>query len=108
MCILHGSKDISLCQQMKMLETDKVGAGTFGHPVEGTGERCTRNWKLPWIENLTHTVDISNLMTGGYFDILGKNGREVYEFNNSAASCSRSSFYALYESHVCPLSFVVW
>ena len=33
MCRLHGSKDILLCQHMTMLETDKVGAGTYGHPV---------------------------------------------------------------------------
>ena len=34
MCRLHGSKDISLCQHMTTLELNKVGAGTFGHPVD--------------------------------------------------------------------------
>ena len=40
--------------------------------------------------------------------VRGNIAQEVYELSNSAASCSRSSFNALYESHVCPLSFVVW
>ena len=30
---LHGLKDISLWQNIMMLEPDKVGAGTYGHPV---------------------------------------------------------------------------
>ena len=40
MCSLHGSKDISLCQHMMILETDKVGAGTFGHPVCLSMDHC--------------------------------------------------------------------
>ena len=34
MCRLHGLKEISLCQYMTTLEPNKVGAGTFGHPVD--------------------------------------------------------------------------
>ena len=41
-------------------------------------------------------------------DLRGNIAQEVYELSNSAASCSRSSFNALYESHACPLSFAVW
>ena len=40
--------------------------------------------------------------------VRGNIAQEVYELSNSAASCSRSSFNALYESHACPLSFAVW
>ena len=31
--------------------------------------------------------------------------KDRYDFNSSAASCSRSGFYTSYGSHVCPLSY---
>ena len=43
-----------------------------------------------------------------HISIRGKIKQEVYERCTSAASCGRSSFYVLYESHICPLSFSVW
>ena len=63
--------------------------------------------------NLVRLIDSSlNVLIMGLFTLnrtlRGDIGQEVYELCNSAAPCSRSSLYALYESHVCPLSFAVW
>ena len=61
---------------------------------------------VAWVMGILHCIGMGVVL--GQSQIRGNIAQEVYELSNSAASCSRSSFNALYESHVCPLSFAVW